>query len=113
MVPLKLYLINKKISDIFEIEFNALAWIFVWVTTAFIITGTYLYHGNYLKEKYNEHFPKVQVEQVKEVEQVDVSSEETVRKDKKKDIKELILLMCMSIFALILFRVIKSVIYGE
>ena len=64
MVPLKLYLINKKISDLLEVEVNALAWIFTGIITSFIVTLTYLNHGDYLKEKYNERLKEVKVEQV-------------------------------------------------
>ena len=104
MVPLKLYLINKKISDIFKVDVNALAWIFIGIITIFVIAGTYLHHGDYLKDKYNKHFPEVKVEQVKQVENPIKETFEEREQNLKKSFSEIILMIMSFLVMLLLLR---------
>ena len=59
---MKLNLINKKISDFLKIDINALTCIFISAITVFVIAGTFINHGDELKEKYKSHFPTAQID---------------------------------------------------
>ena len=112
MILLKLNLINRKISNFLKIDVNALAWIFIGITTVFIITLTHLHQSDHIKERYNEHFPKVEVEQVKEVNQVDASVKETVETDKKTDKNKHIGIILILISIFISLQATRMIIYG-
>ena len=79
MILLKLNLINNKISDFLNIKINALAWIVFCAITLFMISGTYLNHGDELIEKYNNHFV------TKQIEPTQILVEKTVETDTQTD----------------------------
>ena len=100
MILLKLNLVNKKISNFFKLDINALAWIFVGVITTFIIIGTYASYSDDLKEEYSNNFPIV------EVESAQISVEKTVQpyvQTNEKAPSELIIFMIFIFFISLVF----------
>ena len=93
MILLKLNLINRKISNFLKMDINALAWIFVGIITAFIITGTYLNHSNLLMQEYDSHFSTTQFDTMQNSIETTVKSD--VKDNEKPTLKLIFILIAM------------------